>query len=568
MKWNSEKTERILWILAVSLALALRLIRLGAAPLTDWEAGNALPIFDWLRSGVLPSGSQAGYTLFSGLMAYLFGVSNFAARFIPALVGSLLVLSPLLFRRQLGRWPALIAAFGLAIDPALVAISRQADGGIWAIAFTLFGLGFLLHRRPVWAGVALGLALLGGPALWIGWLSLGAALLINFRRLASDSRVETSGASAWQTQRNTVLLSAGITLAAAGTLFFFAPFGLSMALQSIPDFLHQWTQTGMLDLRSAAMALICYATFPLVLGIIQAVQGWTRKNAVDQFLSVWLILALMLWFACPGRQISFAGWIMLPLWALAARQAAGWLRKPIFDIRFTAATALVVFVLLFFIILNAVAILHPAGWSAQTEIQIIKIVVAVVLLGLSILLVGWGWNWDAAGEGVQWGFGAALLIILLSMSIHASGLSKRPEAELLRSGAYNADADLVQSTLRDLSTHKTGQFHQLQIAVVGIDSPALKWLLRDDANVQYSDSISSMESPDVIITNDQIQPGQVSTYRGQDFVWTRRPAWGQMDGVNWMQWLVFRETPDTNSKIILWARTDLFPGESAAETTP
>ncbi len=568
MKWKSEQTEKILWILAVFFALALRLIKLGAAPLTDWEASNALPVFEWLKSGALPSGSQAGYTLFGGLIYYLFGASNFAARFIPALLGGLLALSPLLFRRQLGRWPAIIAAFGLAFDPALVAISRQADGGIWAIAFTLFGLGFLLNKRRIWAGISFGLALLGGPALWIGWLGLGLALLVSRQRGSAGVEAEAPESLSSKSSRATVLLAAGITAAAAGTLFLFAPFGLSMAAQSIPDFLRSWTQTGILGLRPAAMALLCYAALPLVLGIIQAASGWERKDATDQFLSVWLILALLLWLACPGRQMSYAGWIMAPLWALAARQAAGWLRKPTFDARFTGATALVVFVLLFFIILNAVAILHPASWSAQTQIQAIKIVIGFVLLGLSVLLVGWGWNWDAAVEGMQWGAGAALVILLISMSLHASAFNNRPEAELWRSGAYSADADLLQKTLQDLSTQKTGQSHQLQIAVVGIKSPALEWLLRDFSAVQYSESISVMESPDVILTNDQIQPGQVSTYRGQDFVWTRRPAWDQMNGVNWMEWLVFRETPDVSSKVILWARTDLFPGESAAQTTP
>ncbi|TLN00403.1 hypothetical protein FDZ74_16645, partial [bacterium] len=186
MKLKSEQIERILWILAISLALLLRLLKLGAAPLTDWEASNALPVFQWVKSGAVPAGSQAAYTLFSGLTFFLTGASTDAARLIPALTGSLLVLAPLAFRRQLGRWPALIAAFGLALDPLLVANSRQADGSIWAIAFTLFALGFLLNRRSVLAGICFGLALLGGPSLWLGWLGLGLALVASFRKLTAE----------------------------------------------------------------------------------------------------------------------------------------------------------------------------------------------------------------------------------------------------------------------------------------------------------------------------------------------------------------------------------------------
>lgn len=568
MKLKNEQTERVLWVLALCLGLALRLIKLGAAPLTDWEAGNALPILDWLKSGVLPGGSQAGYTLFSCLIFYLFGASNFAARVIPALTGSLLVLSPLLFRRQLGRWPALILAFGLAVDPVLLASARQADGSSWAIAFTLLGLGFLLGKRYVWGGISLGLALLGGPALWLGWLGLGVAWLVFSRMKPQEHAFAASNGQALPSPSLKLLIAAAITWVAAGTLFLFAPFGLSMSLQSIPEFLRSWTHSGAFSVQTATIALLSYAALPLVLGVIQAISGWMRKDAVDRFLSIWLVFALLLWLACPGRELGYAGWVMVPLWALAARQIAVWLQKPLSDVRFITATALLVFVLLFFIILNAVAILHPAGWSAQTNIQVIKIVVALVMLGIAILLVGWGWDWKAAVQGMQWGTGAALLLILLSMSLHAAGLSVRPQNELLRSGAYVSDADLLQKTLQDLSSQKTGQFNQLQLSVVGVDSPALKWFLRDFSNVQFSDSISVMESPDVILTGDQIQPGQISTYRGQDFVWFTQPSWAQMNGLNWAEWLVFRVAQTDNTKIILWARTDLFPGETAAGTNP
>ena len=123
MKLKRDHYEKLLWGLALILGLILRMVKLGDAPLTDWEAGNALQAFAWIRSGILPNGSQAGYTLASSLIFFIFGSSNFAARVIPALAGSLLVLTPLLFRKSLGRWPALIAAFGLAFDPALAARS-------------------------------------------------------------------------------------------------------------------------------------------------------------------------------------------------------------------------------------------------------------------------------------------------------------------------------------------------------------------------------------------------------------------------------------------------------------
>ena len=446
MKQKSVDFERVLWILAVSFALLLRLLRLGELALTDWEAANALQAFDWIRSGLIPSGSQPGYVLTAGLFIQLFGGSNFAARLIPALAGSLLALSPYLFRKTFGRWPALIAAFGLALDPALAAISRQADGASWALAFSVLSLGFALNGRKKWAGFCLGLALLGGPVLWLGWLGLAIAVLIVGRSeiLPADGRIRSLASSE-------LWITALITLAVAGTLFLFAPFGLSMAASSLADFFRGWATPGNMSLNNAVVGLLTYAWLPLLLGAVRGISAWIRRDPRDQFLSFWWLAALLLWLAYPGRQPGGAGWVMLPMWALAARQAADWLYRPNTNLKITLAAGVTVFVLLFFMVINAVAILHPMSWSANVNVQIVKIVVAAVVLVLTVVLAGLGWSWESAWQGTRWGAGAALLLILLSMSNSATGLGKKPQAEIWRTGPYFADADLIQQTLQDFS---------------------------------------------------------------------------------------------------------------------
>ena len=563
MKLKRDHYEKLLWGLALILGLILRMVKLGDAPLTDWEAGNALQAFAWIRSGILPNGSQAGYTLASSLIFFIFGSSNFAARLIPALAGSMLVLTPLLFRKSLGRWPALIAAFGLAFDPALAAISRQADGASWALAFSVLSLGFALNGRKKWSGFCLGLALLGGPMLWLGWLGLAIAVFIMSKSetLPADRRPRSlASRELW--------ITAAITLAAAGTLFLFAPFGLSMAAGSLADFFRGWSSSSALSLKSAVMGLLTYAWLPLLLAAVRGISAWIHRDPLDKFLSIWWLVALLLWLAYSDRQLGGAGWVMLPMWALAARQAADWLYRPNVNLKLSLATGVTVFVLLFFMVMNAVAILHPMSWSASVEVQIVKIVVAAAILALAVVLAGWGWSWDSAWQGARWGAGSALLIILLSMSVHAAGLGKKPQAEIWRTGPHFADADLMQQTLQDFSMYQSGQMNHVRVSVVGLNSPSLDWMLRDFSEVQFTSALTLMETPDVIISNDQMQPGQISTYRGQDFRWQVQPAWDLMTGEEWMSWLVFREYPEESNWLILWARTDLFPGENAAPSVP
>ncbi|MEI5579347.1 hypothetical protein, partial [Streptomyces brasiliscabiei] len=72
-------------------------------------------------------GPQTGYILFTSIFFSVIKSTNFMARFVPAMVGSALVFVPYFFREKIKPLPALILAFFLAIDPGLVALSRQAS---------------------------------------------------------------------------------------------------------------------------------------------------------------------------------------------------------------------------------------------------------------------------------------------------------------------------------------------------------------------------------------------------------------------------------------------------------
>ena len=94
MRFRSVKYESVLYVIAFILAAALRFIQLGALPLSDTEAQWALQAFK-VAQGTRPLlGSQPIYLLPTSLLFFLFGTSNFLARFVPALTGSALILVP------------------------------------------------------------------------------------------------------------------------------------------------------------------------------------------------------------------------------------------------------------------------------------------------------------------------------------------------------------------------------------------------------------------------------------------------------------------------------------------
>jgi hypothetical protein len=133
--------------------------------------------------------------------------------------------------------------------------------------------------------------------------------------------------------------------------------------------------------------------------------------------------------------------------------------------------------------------------------------------------------------------------------------------ELWQSIPATADADLLQATLDDLSTWQTGRTDSAEITLA-INSPALRWLLRDHVQVALApeDRASTPgSSPAVLITTPDLQnPELDSFYRGQDFIWRAAPGWQGALPPDFLYWLAFRQAPVQQELVILWARSDLF----------
>ena len=165
------RRETALYLLALLIGTLVRLIGLGALPLSDLEARWALQALD-ISNGIRPAmGSQPAYVVLTSALFYAFGgATNALARLLPALTGSAMILLPVLFRERLKPRTAVILAFAIALEPGLASISRQAGSPIMAVAFVLAAWGLWERRQVQWAGVCAGLRaafrtrLVGRPA--------------------------------------------------------------------------------------------------------------------------------------------------------------------------------------------------------------------------------------------------------------------------------------------------------------------------------------------------------------------------------------------------------------------
>lgn len=556
MTYRHFKYESWLYALAFLLALGLRLTQLGIMPLTDAEAAPALQALQ-IAQGAKPALSpHPFYILSTSVIFFLYGGgTNFLARLIPALIGSLLVFAPLLFNNRLKPRPSLILAFFIALDPGLTALSRQAASPIFAIAFLLFAWAFINKNKTSLAGFFAALALLSGSSIWHGLLGLGITWAI-LQGLNSRRPSQTKADSpAFDIKAE--LPSFAITFVIAGTLFFIAPNGLSAALASIPAFISAWLNPSDVPASRLFLSLLVYQPLAFLLALIAVIRGWVNRNSRIIPLSVWLIVSLLLTVFLPSRQISDLAWTLIPLCALAALELA---RNFTF---FPEERAEVIGVVLLTAFIWIFAWLDFSGmvWlpvdSREYVMRLWLLIGALTLLLLSLLLVAAGWSIRIARLGGVWGLALVLGTLGLSGTLGSAGLRGLAHPEFWWQSSMPMQADLLQATVREISEFGVGNDFSAPVVITGINSPALEWALREhSARVVESLDISS--APHFVITPFQTDPVLVAAYRGQDFTWRQTPLWNATLPNDWIRWITLREMPQTGETIILWARDDLF----------
>lgn len=574
MKYYHHWTlEYSLYALALVLALAVRLFNLGAAPLSDSEAGWALQALEIARGAPAAVGPQPVYVLFTSLLFSLFSATNFLARFLPALMGGLLILLPSLFRGALGRTAALILAFGLALDPGLATVSRTAGGPVLALAFGLLALGTAYAGRAPLAGILTGLALLSGPGLLHG--ALGFALAWSVGRWLERAGVldpvfdelRGAGAPLLPGQGRVALYWLAGALLLAATFFLRTPQGLGAFAGTLPAYLSGWTAFSGVPASSSLAALLFYQPLALIFGIIAAVRAWLYgygRYSLGRRLSLWALAALILYLLYPSRQVGDLVWVLLPLWALAAMELARYAEVPSgAKIRLVSiAQAAFIFILFAFSWINLAALANasPALEQVQLRNALILLVSALLMAGLTSAMVAMGWSWEASRLGLGWGVGLALGVYILSGLWGSSQLRSNRVQELWHTTPGVGQADLLAATLGDLSAWSTGHRTQLDVTVIA-DSASLRWALRDWQQARFTRGLGVGDLPGAIITyQGQEDPRLAAAYRGQGFVWEEYRGWQGAIPPNWARWVAFRDAPRQENQLILWARSDLFPG--------
>lgn len=572
------KNEKLWFGLAFVLAIAFRLLRLGEVPLSDAEAAWALQSFDLARGLPFDFGPNPAYINLTALAFFLLQASNFAARLVPALAGAALVLTPFFFRDRLGGKVALVLAFVLAFEPGLLALSRQADGPIMAVSFFMLAWGVWRSNMPRLAGFLAGLALLAGSPLWFGLLGLFLAFA-----LAQVLTPDLGLSFEKERIRPAAYFAAG-TYFILGSLFLLAPGGLGAGLSGLLGIFTTFLTPGGVPVWLPLLALLLYQFPAVLLALVALGRLFVRRDPLVIFLGVWLLAALLLAVLPPSRQVGDLAWALLPLWTLAAIEAARWLEpvRPVMELQVfaseqnpdeaelrpvtistglweTIGMAVLTAILLAFAWLNFSAATLVPFPPETAQLRWFLVAATLVMLALSVALVAFGWSASASFKGFAWGGMSMLAAYLIAMATFSANLRPLPTVEMWPAGPQSPAAWVIHDQMNEISQFSRGVNASLEVVLVETNSPALRWLLRD-WRVTQAQAISVDSVPELILMPANTLPPELEpAYRGASFNLRAYTAWEQVTLDDWMRWIINHTLPQGQESILLWARGDLFP---------
>jgi hypothetical protein len=286
-------------------------------------------------------------------------------------------------------------------------------------------------------------------------------------------------------------------------------------------------------------------------------------------LSLWLGVSLLLavFYRQPGELV----WVILPLLTLAAlelRRALNIFSEERMEVS-VVVTALMILLAYIWFDVSKIAVDPQSQLGTTTvpffgrDIQLAAapyaiLVGAFLILILCISFVAFGWSARTAWLGTTWAFVIFLGIYTLASAWGASGMRSPNGWELWKSDGPPVEAELLRSTMDEVSDLSLGHAQAQPVTVMGIDSPALEWVLRYH-EVKVVSTFDPQVAPPIVITPVMNDLGLPAAYRGQDFLWRGTPQWQAIKAPDWIRWLVFRQLPRENETIVLWARDDLFP---------
>ena len=542
----------VLYAGVVLLALGLRVVFTGDWVLSEKEATLALNA---------TSSYQTIYQVWTGLLFQLFHTSNFLARLLPIVFGTAFVLAPLMLRKQLGDSVALLIALGLAIDPGLLALSKQAGPEIIALVAFFTLILFIWQKKWTFAGISLALGLLSGSYFWIGLVAMILCLVIVsvFPIKNTDNEAGTIDFRLIRQQAQainwkSVLISFSLTVLLAGTVFLIQPRALAGLTTGVVEFFQRQSQGIHAISFSIEMIGFFAAYLPILilgfLGMQYLSSGWRSITWT------WIFVAFILVMGMPGRQLSDTIWLVIPLYLPAAIFLSRFQLHSQENPMIVGAVVAILGVFSVYFLYSLTQYLPNAALlqgDSQSNIYLLSAVISFVILALILVVLAWGWSIAISLDAARvLGLGFVLFALLVS-GLKSAGFDSKPSQLMWFQTRYFEDSDIFNKSILQLDQNRLEKLAPLKIELQNVTSSSLLWELRDYELMEKTSKMLFSDTPsDVIITGVNDAPLVTENRTGQDFILEKSPAWSLMSFPEWFRWVLYQEPLYNNLQIVVW----------------
>jgi hypothetical protein len=561
--------EIIFFVFILICSAGIRFFQLGKNPLNDSEARLALSALNLIKGQNSDLIAQPLYLAFTSLF-FVFSASNFTARLLPALIGSVFPLTPLFYKRWIGSKAAVILCTLLTFDPLLISISRQADSRILALFLLITFIVLVFKSSSMLAGIIAGLFILSGVYAWHLSIILVFSIIAFRALIKNQKRLDLKKHFTEFPDNGYGLFIFGllICLIFVGTGFLKQPILINGLMKNIFEFYASWLNAVYL-FNKIGFLLIIFASsylFLFIFNIIGLVTSFKELGKNDKFFCLYLGLSFLYLFGNPSSTAADLYLFIAPFYYFVMKGILSWWN--IFQKNKSASLIISVPIicLLGFIWLAILRILlFPIGGIDYAQ-MLIAIIGSVFLLGLIFLLISWGWSLQAAFSGLSLGLLLVLALFQLSVSFHSLGISERPESEIWWNSQFISGSTFISNTIEEISLWNNGFRNGIDVQIQGVNSPALVWLLRNQI-VTEVDNNSIVSNPSIVFSASKNSQLLESAYRGQKIAFYASPMWMQnipqsLDTLDFYRWLFLRDGIIQKSEIFLWARAELFIGNN------
>lgn len=597
--WLARLTiaDALFGLILVAAAI-IRLVALDRVPLSPNEAQEALAVWRFwqpvggeatfatkLVSSSATFSSPAYFTL-TALLSQVGGFGDATMRLVPALFGIGLVALPWWLRPQLGVRGALVTTCLLAASPLATIAARTASGDAIALfALMLFVVAWLrlvqpAEREPAQPAVdfphdsrwfylllvAVGLGLTTSPLFYTGLVTLAFAWVV--WRAIGPSAVVMGRREAWQQEvtRNRGILIGAAVFVALSTLFLSYLPGLGTAASLPARWLAQFSlQGGLPALLNPFLAIARYEIVLLPLGLTAIAWVIWREQPLANFCVYWLAGLFILMLLQPGV-MSNALLVTLPGYLLLGRFAHALLSDslPVGSWRSRA----VWLVAGGGILVGMVGLAHLARYgriSLYTPQELAHVWLLLTLFVFAAVTLYYLWTWDSevVAQGTLLAFLALFLFYHWGTAWWLGHHAANDPRERWVQTATDDELPQLVTTLRHISQQITGADTDLAI-FSGVDTPVLRWYLRDFRQMQWGDGLPVGLQTDVVITPDGNDPLFGSDYMGSDFGLVRTDLQPETTAsatplLSTLRWWLFHQSSAVvnQERVVLWVRTDL-----------